>query len=234
MHVQMRRGIYAFDDEEDPDWKRALARFPYRVPRFADKYEATKFMERFCLRGSNPDRPHFRHIFTVLTTWDQLDRHLVSVRNRHYGPPGTADTPSSAPASAAEARALEVLSLPLYSRVKGCFYTTLRYLFNHMRCGIYVLIRKNRLVMFVPFANEDYTNTWHHHLVFEGAPCADAYYERKHRQSRRENILRDTSRWWCNGHVVDNELAARPGDKSQVWGDYFLCPLREMLEALCR
>ena len=29
-----------------------------------------------------------------------------------------------------------------------------------MRCGIFVKIKAGRLVMFVPFANDAYTNTW--------------------------------------------------------------------------
>lgn len=35
-----------------------------------------------------------------------------------------------------------------------------RYLFHHMRCGILVVIRNKRLVVFAPFANKDYTNDW--------------------------------------------------------------------------
>lgn len=35
-----------------------------------------------------------------------------------------------------------------------------RYLFHHMRCGILVVIRDKKLVVFAPFANKDYTNDW--------------------------------------------------------------------------
>ena len=34
------------------------------------------------------------------------------------------------------------------------------YLFFHMRHGIFVMIRENRVVMFVPFVNKDYVNLW--------------------------------------------------------------------------
>ena len=44
---------------------------------------------------------------------------------------------------------------------------TLRYLFFHMRCGIFVMIRHRRVVMFVPFVNKDYTNTWAQYMTFE-------------------------------------------------------------------
>lgn len=36
----------------------------------------------------------------------------------------------------------------------------IRYLFHHMRCGILVVIRDKKLVVFAPFANKDYTNDW--------------------------------------------------------------------------
>lgn len=35
-----------------------------------------------------------------------------------------------------------------------------RYLFFHMRCGIFVMIRRGELKMFVPFVNKDYRNMW--------------------------------------------------------------------------
>ncbi len=35
-----------------------------------------------------------------------------------------------------------------------------RYLFFHMRHGIFVMIRRNKVVMFVPFVNSDFTNLW--------------------------------------------------------------------------
>lgn len=35
-----------------------------------------------------------------------------------------------------------------------------RYLFHHMRCGIFVCIRNKRLMVFAPFVNKDYTNDW--------------------------------------------------------------------------
>ncbi len=51
---------------------------------------------------------------------------------------------------------------------------TLRYLFEHMRCGIFVKIRAGQLVMFVPFANDAYTNTWAGEMEV-GACCCGWY-----------------------------------------------------------
>ena len=37
---------------------------------------------------------------------------------------------------------------------------TLKYMFYHMKCGIFVMIRNNKVVIFCPFVNRDYKNTW--------------------------------------------------------------------------
>ena len=37
---------------------------------------------------------------------------------------------------------------------------TLKYMFYHMKCGIFVMIRDNKVVIFCPFVNKDYKNTW--------------------------------------------------------------------------
>ncbi len=44
---------------------------------------------------------------------------------------------------------------------------TLNYCFNHMRCGIFVMIRKSRVVIFAPFCNKDYVNTWGDQIEFD-------------------------------------------------------------------
>ena len=33
-----------------------------------------------------------------------------------------------------------------------------------MRCGVYVMVRENRVRMFVPFANPGFANAWSAHL----------------------------------------------------------------------
>lgn len=53
------------------------------------------------------------------------------------------------------------LDLPFHSALTSESVTnTLSYLFEHMKCGVYVKIRNNALVMFVPFCNLEYRNTW--------------------------------------------------------------------------
>ena len=103
-------------------------------------------------------------------------------------------------------------------------WNTLRYMYFHMRCGIYVCIRNNRVVAFAPFVNPEYTNTWSH--VIEVDPD---YYERKSRVCRREAVL-PLPKWWANAHIMCNEM---PEKGKPMWGQFFVRDYLEMLERTC-
>lgn len=71
------RGIYAFDDEETPEWRKALfSGFGNEregsIPKFATKLECEKFVRTICWRGSNPDYPDLQHIVSTLVDWNQV------------------------------------------------------------------------------------------------------------------------------------------------------------------
>lgn len=101
---------------------------------------------------------------------------------------------------------------------------TLRYLFFHEKCGIYVKIHDNQVAMFVPFANGDYRNLWSEFLDLD----ASSYFHEKRQHYRRpENILADRGQWWANGALICNE--ANPS----VWGDAMLPALLNMLLQVC-
>lgn len=112
---------------------------------------------------------------------------------------------------------------------------TLHYLFFHMKCGIFVMIRNSKLRIFAPFVNSDYRNTWGERLTVEGDGTLTAYYAAKDGHYRREEIEPDMGKWWANGNIICNELS-KPEDKKRIqfWGDHFLSPLRDMLEEACR
>lgn len=87
---------------------------------------------------------------------------------------------------------------------------TLRYLFFHMRCGIYVRLRQQRVETFLPFANPHYENDW----AWEALP-------------RDLHSPLAPRHWWANGRVLCNQ------PQRQLWGLHFVSAMREMLEALC-
>jgi hypothetical protein len=156
------------------------------------------------------------------------------------------------------------LDLPVHRRMNNySAINTLKYLFFHMRCGIYVMIRNSEVAIFSPFVNKDYRNNWADvDPAGEGLKleCSDgqvgSYYAEKQNHYRRENVLEDRSQWWANGNIICNEHEKPEFDassssssskdqgtdgqnnqnqsQSQYWGDQFLLQLKDMLAETCR
>ena len=113
-------------------------------------------------------------------------------------------------------------------------YNTLNYLFNHMKCGILVMIRNNNLVIFAPFVNKDYRNTWGNvDTLIDGS--LERYYMEKEEYYRAENIINDRMKWWANGNIICNE-DEKPSNTSsnQYWSDHFLFQLKDMISETCQ
>jgi hypothetical protein len=101
-----------------------------------------------------------------------------------------------------------------------------------MKCGIFVKIQKNKLVMFVPFVNKDFRNTWANRIIVD-APGNDLkeYGDRKkdalvdlgkRSAAEKEKLIEDRSRWWANGNIICNEYKGDSDDSNQWWADHFL------------
>lgn len=62
------------------NWLDATSRFPNGVPRFVSKQECLDFMIEYNTYngGSNPDYPQLMHIFTLLITWEQIEKILFT------------------------------------------------------------------------------------------------------------------------------------------------------------
>lgn len=145
------------------------------------------------------------------------------------------------------------LNLPIHRFLSAdSRWNTLRYTFNHMKCGIYVMIRNNAVVMFVPFVNKDYQNDWADVLKVDSSDGSvlaytreKAEYIREESQKSRdrqakgrryrfdeENLI-DKNQWWANGNIICNMYDDGSG-KIQYWGDHFLLALKDMFSELCR
>ena len=203
------------------------------------------------LPPSNPNNEHLHHIFTLLTSWEQVKKYLIDYLpvcdqqgNAASAAAATTTTTTagdnSLTGSIVHEELQQRLNLPVHQvTTRDSTISTLRYLFFHMRCGIFVKIVGGRLRMFVPFVNQDYENTWGHQLQLCGGRGVREYYDSKRsvnaRGFRRENVLQDKSKWWANGNIICNEHC-RPGQpqhKSQLWGDQYFLELRDMLETTC-
>lgn len=71
------RGIYAFEDEETPEWRDVVLNGG--IPKFDTKEQCEDFLRRYCSRGSNPEFPYLQHIFTML-----VDEKQVRHDERHW------------------------------------------------------------------------------------------------------------------------------------------------------
>lgn len=256
------RGLYDItDDEIEPGlvdnsiFRSSAGHFL----RFASKEECREFILKFCTTGSNPEYPWLQHIFTMLVSWDQVERFLldkVDYFNRKLPPRRAPPLDSwsnvylqegSPPPelggegwkgfdSGAVMRGIvRRLDLPFHQCISpASTRNTLNYLFHHMRCGIFVMIRSNRLAMFVPFVNKDYTNDWGQPPALNPEyPSLKAYYDAKANVYRKENVIPDFAQWWANGNIICNEHQ-KPDEKfSQYWGDQFMSALRDLLEEAC-
>lgn len=204
-----------------------------------------------------------KHIYTTLCDWEQVCEYLLKplallrAQGKKTSSSYTSSSSSSStsdfrpvaqpgvPASNVFANEPAILSsinsrldLPFHKRTnEESTLNTLRYLFFHMKCGIFVKIQDNKLVMFIPFVNKDFRNTWANRIIVD-APGNDLkeYVDRKkdalvdlgkRSAAEKEVLIEDRSRWWANGNIMCNV------DSEGFWGDNYLPQLRNMLVSLC-
>ena len=99
---------------------------------------------------------------------------------------------------------------------------TLRYMFFHMRCGILVCVRGGSVVLFAPFANAAFVNTFSCRIATD----VPEYATRKACETRRPpEALLPMHKWWLNGGMVCSVMPAN------VWGDAHCAELVAMLGA---
>lgn len=259
------RGIFG-PKGDSVSWLNATRKFPNGVPRFESKAECIEFMIQYNQNhgGSNPHNPHLMHIFTVLTSWDQIEKVLlpaidtarkevsraIVIDNDYLVVDDTTEETTETINNQNKINIYETqaarnvvndinfrLDLPIHqSTTPSSTMNTLKYLFFHMRCGIFVKIHNGQLRIFCTFVNSNYRNTWGDKLKLEGNGSLDTYYSLKEGRYREESIEQDKFKWWANGNIICNEFSSKPEEKEKLqhWGDHFLSPLRDMLAEACR
>ena len=190
-----------------------LCQFPNKIPRFQSKSECLDFLNSNCRQGSNPDYPQLHHSVTTLIDWAQIETHLLP-RIKKYSFKWKPILPDSSQLQSNRFFKSQVsgdgnsanpiyeymtsrLNLSIHKEMSAqSTMNTLRYMFFHMRCGIFVMIRNNEVVIFCPFLNRHYRNTWGNALKVQSADGSiESYYEEKSHHYRKENYLRDMSEW---------------------------------------
>ncbi len=175
------RGLYSKEDDTCKAWTHIMNVFPNGVPCFRTNKECIEFCKTLGGIPTNPQFPHLQHVYTTLIGWEQimrwmhgpmreyrirypLNRLISSVKRKRSGI--NRFTMSKTPKIYQETE--DRCNLPFFKRInEESTMNTLLYMFFHMRCGIYIMIRNNHLQMFVPFVNDQYRNTFSHLLEMD-------------------------------------------------------------------
>lgn len=226
--------------------------YAWKTPCFKSKEECSEWVEKYVKSfSSHPHRSELKHLLTTWVCWEDvlqymcghvIDSYLypecMRLSSTHEEgarcPPATLSSATTASNplldSQLHARVKSLTSAAVYSQCPSACSNTMRYLFHHMRCGIYVSIRRNKIECFVPFANEHYKNTWSHQIKFKGDRSAKDYemYRRACLgPSSTRHRLEDPSSWWANAGIICET------PDPQVWGDSLLAVLRSAFEQTC-
>ena len=136
------------------------------------------------------------------------------------------------------------LELPFHATLmEQSVYNTLGYMWNHMKCGVYVKIRQGKLAMFVPFHNLEYKNAWaeaaKEHLPGSASfkqSMEDYYAEKQALCGKYEYVLADVERWWANGNILCNQQVDQDEHKMHphFWGDNHLPQMKDMIQQTCK
>lgn len=103
---------------------------------------------------------------------------------------------------------------------------TFRYIFNKFKKGIFVKIVNNKLKVFLPFSNANYTNEWSHkikipdHSVFKYISKIDG----REYNEKSLNIFKNT--WYSNNCLIRHEFPLNEGDTN-------VSNIKNMLDELC-
>lgn len=127
------------------------------------------------------------------------------------------------------------LNYSIYNNLdRQSIINTFFYMFYHIRIGIFVHIKTNRLVHFVPFQNPDYTNNWDESLLppFKNSKDIEKYYLNKkknypnNRDSNINDIETNLNKWSANNCIIGNWNKEAVG--TGAWYE-----LKEMIESAC-
>lgn len=149
------------------------------------------------------------------TSWDDVRRlilePLLALRAARAKPE---PEPSPPPPIPAEIR-MRLRCASLFSGDPDATLNTLRYMFFHMRCGVFVAIQNGALAMFVPFVNSQFKNNFVKGLSLPlGVP-------------RERGAIRDPTRWWANGNILCNVMP------ENIWGASYLKEAQEIIRFTC-
>lgn len=92
---------------------------------------------------------------------------------------------------------------------------TFNYIFDNYKKAIFVSIRNNKVVTFLPFSNANYKNTWHQHIQFsmqDVYKCIQIASNQEGRRFNQKYINRNIDQWYSNNPLIRYEFPINEGD----------------------
>lgn len=109
---------------------------------------------------------------------------------------------------------------------------TLKYLFFHIRSGIYVNIKDNQINAFIPFANEKFENNWYNNVKLDTGTRSNKLHDfiknRKKYINKYKKYIPNIKNWWTNASIINNETW-KDAD-SFVWGQHSFNEYKTVIE----
>jgi hypothetical protein len=240
------RGIFSHNDIQNKNWSELLVN--NELPVFKNNSECINFTKELCKSNSNPKYKNLQHIFTTLIDWQQIEQIILPKIYEYNNKKDNIIVSYNKKTNFSSNMYLldenisilnnidKLFNLDFYKKIDlESTLNTFNYLYNHMRSGIYIMIRDSKVVIFAPFVNKNYTNTWSEHIHFDSSDgTKETYYKEKLNYYRKENIIEDIKEWWVNGNIIDNEYSTFNRNGVQYISDQYLMELRDFLDNVCK
>lgn len=168
-----------------------------------------KYAEYVLEISTNPEYPTFNQIYFNAANSLQFEKYgLLKTRMLSY--PSTTK------------------NNPLYSVFQNynidTTYHTFKYIFEHLKKGVYISLRNNELFTFLPFNNIHYMNTWNKVLSEKNPKLVKDILNQK-RYNEFTNV-KDPAKWYANNCIFTTGNMKKPYQDFLAEGDKTLIPFK--------
>lgn len=150
----------------------------------------------------NPEYPHIRLPFDVAATVQQVTKLIVEPRLQLKKSTKNVSPKKNKFYRTTISKILRDTMI-FYKNQDNAFVHSMQYMFFKIGMGIYVNITDNVVKMFVPFANMNFVNDWHHFITYESGVSDIQEFNKKHKI--RDKVFTDPKFWNTNNCLIGNQ-----------------------------
>jgi hypothetical protein len=114
---------------------------------------------------------------------------------------------------------------------------TYKYMFEHIRLGVFIMIKESKLEYFIPFQNIYYKNDWdinNFSFRVKGGRNVSGQRGKEQYERNRNDINNDFSEWSANDCVLGTWRGNKEGADGNEVGDQGWNEMRDMIETVCK